>query len=160
MLLALSTETGYRSNAWVFQRSNGLPSCVYRVIQKYFCKHLWWIPHSKGWKIKVHKQMGSMIRNRVSSFTRWWEKNSSLAQWFVGVAQLVRAPAREARDPGSNPGPGENFLVKLTTQNLPDVHSENQIFTWPPVWLFFSRSHPPLPPCYLGHSAYTPGPFY
>ena len=37
-----------------------------------------------------------------------------LAQWFVWVDQLVRAPARKAGDPGSNPGPGENFSLKLT----------------------------------------------
>ena len=41
------------------------------------------------------------------------EKNSSLAQWIVWVAQLVRAPARRAGDPGLNPGPGENFSLKL-----------------------------------------------
>ena len=26
---------------------------------------------------------------------------------------MVRAPARRARDSGSNPGPGENFSLKL-----------------------------------------------
>ena len=31
------------------------------------------------------------------------------------VAQLVRAPAREAGDSGSNPSPGENFSLKLST---------------------------------------------
>ena len=29
------------------------------------------------------------------------------------MAQLVRAPARRAGDPGSNPGPGVNFSLKL-----------------------------------------------
>ena len=29
------------------------------------------------------------------------------------MAQLVRAPARRAGDPGSSPGPGENFSFKL-----------------------------------------------
>ena len=29
------------------------------------------------------------------------------------MAQLVRVPARRAGDPGSNPGPGENFSLKL-----------------------------------------------
>ena len=29
------------------------------------------------------------------------------------MAQLVRAPARRAGDPGLNPGPGENFSFKL-----------------------------------------------
>ena len=29
------------------------------------------------------------------------------------MAQLVRAPARRAGDPGSNPGPGENFSLKV-----------------------------------------------
>ena len=43
------------------------------------------------------------------------EKNSSLAQWFVLVAQLVRAPACKAGVPGSNPGPDEKFSLKLTT---------------------------------------------
>ena len=32
------------------------------------------------------------------------------------MAQLVRAPARKAGDPGSNPGLGENFSLKLTSQ--------------------------------------------
>ena len=31
------------------------------------------------------------------------------------MAQLVRVPARRAGDPGSNPGPGETFSLKLTT---------------------------------------------
>ena len=35
----------------------------------------------------------------------------ALAFW---VAQLVRAPARRAEDPGFNPGPGENVSLKLT----------------------------------------------
>ena len=30
------------------------------------------------------------------------------------MTKLVRAPARKAGDPGSNPGPSENFSVKLT----------------------------------------------
>ena len=29
------------------------------------------------------------------------------------MAQLVRAPARRAGDPVSNPGPGENFALKV-----------------------------------------------
>ena len=29
------------------------------------------------------------------------------------VAQLVREPARKTGDPGSNPGPGENFSLKI-----------------------------------------------
>ena len=41
------------------------------------------------------------------------------------MAQLVRVSALKARDPGSNPSPGENFSLKLTTQDLPDGHSEN-----------------------------------
>ena len=32
------------------------------------------------------------------------------------MAQLVRAPARKAVDPGSNPGPDNNFSLKLTTK--------------------------------------------
>ena len=37
-----------------------------------------------------------------------------IAAWPSGwVAQLVRAPARRAGDPGWNPGPGENFSLKL-----------------------------------------------
>ena len=34
------------------------------------------------------------------------------------MAQLVRAPARRAADPGSNPGPGENFSLKLLKQHF------------------------------------------
>ena len=41
------------------------------------------------------------------------------------MAQLVRAPARRAGDPGSNPGPGENFSPKLKTWDLPDGYSES-----------------------------------
>ena len=29
------------------------------------------------------------------------------------MTQLIRAPARKARDPCSNPGPGENFSLKF-----------------------------------------------
>ena len=36
---------------------------------------------------------------------------------FGGVG---RAPARRLGDPGSNPGPGGNMFVKLTTHDLPD----------------------------------------
>ena len=36
-----------------------------------------------------------------------------MAQRFVWVAQLVRVPAHRAGDLGSNPGPGENFSLKL-----------------------------------------------
>ena len=31
---------------------------------------------------------------------------------------MVIAPARRAGDPGSIPGPGENFSLKLLTDNL------------------------------------------
>ena len=40
-------------------------------------------------------------------------------------AQLVRAPARKADDPALNPGPGENFSLKLTRKDLPDGCSES-----------------------------------
>ena len=39
------------------------------------------------------------------------EKHSRLDQ---DSAQLVRAPARRAGDPGSNTGPGENFSFKFS----------------------------------------------
>ena len=32
------------------------------------------------------------------------------------------------RDPGTNPGPGEDLSLKLTTQDLPDGLSQNLIF--------------------------------
>ena len=41
---------------------------------------------------------------------------------------MIRAPARKAEDPGSNPGSGVICSLKLTTKNLPDCYSENQIF--------------------------------
>ena len=41
------------------------------------------------------------------------------------MAQLVRAPARRAGDPGSNLGPGENFSLKLLLYDLPDGYSES-----------------------------------
>ena len=41
------------------------------------------------------------------------------------MAQLVRAPARRAGDPGSNPGPGDNFSLKLLIYDLSDGYSES-----------------------------------
>ena len=41
------------------------------------------------------------------------------------MAQLVRASARRAGDPGSNPGPGENVSLKLIIYDLPDGYSES-----------------------------------
>ena len=41
------------------------------------------------------------------------------------MAQLVKVPAREAGDSGSNPGPDENFSLKLTKQDLPEDFPEN-----------------------------------
>ena len=38
---------------------------------------------------------------------------------------VVIAPARRAGDPGSNPGPGENFSLKLLICDLPDGYSES-----------------------------------
>ena len=40
------------------------------------------------------------------------------------------SPACWAGGLGSNPGPGENFFLKLTTKDLPDSWSENLIFNW------------------------------
>ena len=48
-----------------------------------------------------------------------------VALWIAWVAQLVRAPARKAGYPAWNPGPGENFSLKLTRQYLPEGSSEN-----------------------------------
>ena len=41
------------------------------------------------------------------------------------MAQLVRAPVRRAGAPGSNPGPGKKFSLKLLIYNLPDGYSES-----------------------------------
>ena len=41
---------------------------------------------------------------------------------------VISAPARRTGDPGSNPGSGENFSLKLTSLDLLDGYSENQIF--------------------------------
>ena len=38
---------------------------------------------------------------------------------------VVKVPARTAGDPGSNPGPGENFSLKLLIYNLSDGYSES-----------------------------------
>ena len=43
---------------------------------------------------------------------------SSTDRWELGPVDclgslMVIAPGRRARDPGSNPGPGENFSLKL-----------------------------------------------
>ena len=35
---------------------------------------------------------------------------------------------RKAREPGSNPGPSENFSLKLPTQNMPNGYSEKLNF--------------------------------
>ena len=45
------------------------------------------------------------------------------------MAQLIRVPAHRAGDVAFSPGPDEDFSLKLTTWNLPDSYSENQIFT-------------------------------
>ena len=39
-----------------------------------------------------------------------------------------RVGAHITGDLDSNPGPGENFSLKLTTKDLPDGYSENQSF--------------------------------
>ena len=39
---------------------------------------------------------------------------------MVRPDDLVRAPARKAEDPGTNPGSGEILFLKLTTQDLPE----------------------------------------
>ena len=41
------------------------------------------------------------------------------------MAQLVRAEARGAGDPDSNPGPGENLSLKVLIYDLPDGYSES-----------------------------------
>ena len=65
-----------------------------------------------------------MIRwDKLEFFSYSWPSGSS-TQWIVWVAQLVRALARRTGDPGSNPGPGENFSLKLTTQDLKDGYSK------------------------------------
>ena len=38
---------------------------------------------------------------------------------------VVIAPARRAGDPGSNPGLGQNFSLKLLIYDLPDGYSES-----------------------------------
>ena len=40
-------------------------------------------------------------------------------------ALVVIAPARRAGDPGSNPGQGENFSLKLLIYYLPDGYTES-----------------------------------
>ena len=46
-----------------------------------------------------------------------------LSTYIGNWAQFVRAPACKAGDPGSNPGPGKYFSLKLTTQDIPEGHS-------------------------------------
>ena len=38
---------------------------------------------------------------------------------------VVTAPASRAGDPGSNPGPGKKFSLKLLIYELPDGYSES-----------------------------------
>jgi hypothetical protein len=42
--------------------------------------------------------------------------------------QLVRAAARKAGGPDLNPGPGKNFSLKLTSQDLLEGYSEKLEF--------------------------------
>ena len=44
---------------------------------------------------------------------------------------MVIAPARRAGDPGSNPGPGKNFSLKLVIYDSSDGHSRCS----PPSWI-------------------------
>ena len=39
------------------------------------------------------------------------EMNYIVNRYLSSIAQLVRALARKANGPGSNPGPGENFSL-------------------------------------------------
>ena len=41
---------------------------------------------------------------------------------------VVIAPVCRAGDPGSNPGQGENFSLKLLIYDLSDGYSESQIY--------------------------------
>ena len=43
------------------------------------------------------------------------------------MAQLVRVPACRAGDPGSNPGPGENFSLNLLIYDLSEGYSKAKI---------------------------------
>ena len=43
---------------------------------------------------------------------------------------MVIAPARIAGDPGSNPGPGENFSLKLLISTCQMVILKNQIYIY------------------------------
>ena len=47
-----------------------------------------------------------------------WPNGSS--GWLSGYT-----PERTAADPGSNPGPGENFSLKLLIYDLPESYSES-----------------------------------
>ena len=53
------------------------------------------------------------------------------------MAQLIRVPAYRAGDPGLNPGAGDSFSLKLTTEDLPDGYSENKIFIICPLLIFW-----------------------
>ena len=48
-----------------------------------------------------------------------------MGQWIIWVAQLVRVAAHRAGDPGSNPGPGEKFSLRLLIYDLPDGYFES-----------------------------------
>ena len=51
------------------------------------------------------------LRNR-----RYAGSNPATVSWyFLGIKVLSTSTARRARDSGSNPAPGENFSLKLTT---------------------------------------------
>ena len=47
---------------------------------------------------------------------------------------VVIAPARRAGDPGSNPGPGENFSLKLLCISeklqIEDAYRENMVYCY------------------------------
>ena len=44
----------------------------------------------------------------------------SYVYYFFVSGAVGSAPARTPRDPGSNPDPGDNFSLKLATQDIPD----------------------------------------
>ena len=58
---------------------------------------------------------------------KWFADNTARFQTggSSGWPQLVRGLAHGAGDPGLNPGPAENFSLKLLIYDLPDGYSES-----------------------------------
>ena len=84
------------------------------------------VPHQyRTYLVASSAQFNINLSEHVKCINNLREKFSPGPGFEPGVAQLAREPALRARDPCSNPGPGENFSLKLLIYDLPDGYSES-----------------------------------